>query len=50
MLKVDNAPIMVEKYLQISDFMEFILEGPDLFLDNQLENIKSKDEERNILI
>ena len=41
---------LVEKYLQISDFLEYILDNPDIFLEEKFENIATKAEERLVLL
>lgn len=35
----------VEKYLKISDFLEYILENKEIFLEEQFKNVKKKEEE-----
>ena len=41
--------ILVEKYLKISDFIEYILEKKEIFLEEQLRNVKNQDDEEKIL-
>ena len=35
--------------MKISDFLEYILENKEIFLETQFKNVKSKDEEMIIL-
>jgi len=42
-------PQFVEKYLQISDMLNHILDNVDMYLEQKLQNIKSKSEEKTIL-
>ena len=39
---------MVEKYLQISDFIHYIIDNMDVFISNNLSSVKLKDEQRKI--
>lgn len=41
--------ILVEKYLKISDFIEYILDKKEIFLEEQLRNVKNQDDEEQIL-
>ena len=41
---------MIEKYLQISDFVGYILDNKDLFLEEELMNIKTKEEEKKVVM
>jgi hypothetical protein len=43
-------PTMIEKYLQISDFVGYILDNKDLFLEEELMNIKTKEEEKKVVM
>lgn len=36
--------------MQISDFLEYILDNPDIFLEEKFENIATKAEERLVLL
>ena len=41
---------MLEKYLNISDFLEHILDNPDIFLAKKYENISDKAKLRQVLL
>jgi len=40
---------MVEKFLKISDFIVYILENEDIFLEENFKDVKTKEEEMNLL-
>ena len=39
----------VEKYLQISDILDHILDNTDIFIEDELQNANSRSEERKVL-
>ena len=39
---------MVEKYLKIDDFLEYIILTQDAFLSEELKNIQSAEEQRSV--
>ena len=44
-----SAPVLLEKYLQISDFILNMLESTDDFLEDQLQNLNRKEDEQKII-
>ena len=44
-----EPPNFIEKYIQISDFLQFILDNPDVFIEAELEMVADKTEEKHIL-
>lgn len=40
----------MDKYLKISDFLEYIIENKDIFIGEQLHKVKNKEEEEAILM
>lgn len=43
-----GAPKLIEKYLQASDFIGYILDNKDLFLEEELKHVRKKEEENKI--
>lgn len=39
---------LVEKYLQISDFLQYIIDNMDVFIQKKLSSVKLKEEQRQI--
>ena len=48
-MKPSVVPTLMEKYLQISDFIAHILDNTDDFLQDQLRNIRKREEEDTII-
>lgn len=46
----EAKPKLVEKYLKISDFLEYICENKDVFIGEMLHKVKNKEEEESILM
>ena len=44
------APRLIEKYLQASDFIGYILDNRDLFLEEELKHVRSKEEENKVVM
>jgi hypothetical protein len=42
--------VTIEKYLQVSDFISYILDNKDLFLEEELKGVRTKDEEQNVVM
>lgn len=49
-LAASAAPRLIEKYLQASDFIGYILDNRDLFLEEELKHVRSKEEENKIVM
>ena len=37
----NHRPTLVEKYLKISDFIEYIFDNKEIFLEEKFQNVKS---------
>ena len=49
-LAASAEPRLIEKYLQASDFIGYILDNRDLFLEEELKHVRSKEEEDKIVM
>jgi Na+/phosphate symporter len=50
--QVDKNPTgtkLVEKYLQICDILEHILDNTDMFIEQQLQNVSTRADEKKVL-
>lgn len=44
-----NKPKLVEKFLKVSDFTEYILDNRDVFMSDDLEGVKTTEENEGVL-
>ena len=42
--------VLIEKYLKISDFLKYIIENKEIFIEKMLQNIKNKSEETDTMM
>ena len=49
-LKEEVKPKLVEKYLKISDFIEYIMDNRDIFIGELFKKVKNKEEEDFIFL
>ena len=49
-LKDEVKPKLVEKYLKISDFIEYIMDNRDIFIGELFKKVKNKEEEDFIFL
>mmetsp|Transcript_27175 Transcript_27175/g.41349 ORF Transcript_27175/g.41349 Transcript_27175/m.41349 type:complete len:128 (-) Transcript_27175:2922-3305(-) len=44
------ATLLVEKYLKISDFVEYIIDNKDRFIMSKLEHVQSQEDEMSVFM